>query len=95
VVELMAGVRSTASSNGNYRGLRITKNGEADFVGASGSLSQVVLTSSSYSLTVRTPPILVVPGDYFEAEYYSANIAIATDNASPRNFFSCMVRAAQ
>jgi hypothetical protein len=93
VVQLSAGFRSASSSGGLTRGIRITKNGSTDYPGHAAQHSTVNATATTYSLVCVTAPILVAPGDYFIAEYFTQNIAVATDGSNARTFFSLSVRA--
>jgi hypothetical protein len=64
-VEVSAGV-SFASFNAGPREIRLRKNGSEVFAGNAGSTSQS--GTSAINLSICTPPIPVVEGDYFEVQ---------------------------
>ena len=64
-VEVSAGV-SFATNSAGPRELRLRKNGSEVFAGNAGSTSQA--GSSAINLSLCTPPIPVVDGDYFEVQ---------------------------
>jgi hypothetical protein len=95
IVELRAGIRFDANTLGDTRGVRIAKNGSFPYPGAA---AQETTNTTGHVITVccATPPLVVVPGDYFTCEGFiedATSATTGTDATSPRTFFELAVRA--
>ncbi len=78
-VQLHGTVLVTGATSGEFANLYLTKNGVQTSVGLSGQTVEV--TGTTFSLSITSPPLDVVGGDYFELELeIETDASITLDN---------------
>lgn len=85
-VQLFAGVRYLAATDGLQRGVFIHKNGALAY-GCTGQVAAAPDSNSSARLNAMTPPMQVVAGDFFESKVYQQSGASRSVAAANETYF--------